>query len=71
VRPFRNKETFLPSEVDTFRSRERPGKPLGILVWEPLKKCQWISGGTSWQIMLVVGGKNGKNLEETLQMMVK
>lgn len=33
VRSFRNKETFLPSEVGTFRSRERPCKPLGILVW--------------------------------------
>lgn len=31
----------------------------------------WISGGTSWQIMLVPGGENGKNLEEWLWMMAK
>lgn len=36
VRLFRNKETFLLSEVDTFRSRERPGKLLGVLVCRTL-----------------------------------
>lgn len=25
VRPFRNEKTFLPSEVDTFRSRQTSG----------------------------------------------